>query len=177
MWGQIMINKVTLGRNEVLALAKVMYEVKGNSLKEIGEVFGVSHNAVKKWKQREGWADRKSKLPEVVEITRQKFLDTMAQKGMPPERAADLLIQGMTEPMTGQILAEPDKKGGQVEVLHPGTADYKARQKHLHDYLVLAGLIGNNGNGMQVNNSADGTVNIQVNIPTKEGESREDYSA
>ena len=156
----------SIGRTELLAVAKAMWEVQGLSARIIAENCGVSVGSIEKWKVKYNWMKKGNDADKVENLTRLKFMDLLSEQGMPPERAAKLLVEGMTKPQQDQII-DIDPKTKKPKVLFKGTPDYKARHKYHHDYLVMTGLIGNN-KSLEVNNNGEGSVNIMVNLPPKD---------
>lgn len=163
------VNNLQISRASAVTVAKLMYEIEGVSLPKIATNVGVSLNCVKKWKNKDNWLAKGVKAPEVAELTRQRFTNMLAEAGMPPEKAAALLVAGMTTPMKDQVI-EPDtnKKTGKttMKTLSEGVPDHGIRHKYHHDYMLAVGMIGNNSS-LQVNNQGTGSVNVQVNLPAK----------
>lgn len=170
------VKKLNIDRNQIIATAQAMHEVRGTSLAEISKIIGVSKTSIQKWKTKYQWKSKKADLPKVIDLTRQTFIEGMAKEGMPPEKALKLMVKGMTEPKTDQIVekqVERNKKGDLISkeyrVAFEGFADEGIRHKYHHDYMLAAGLIGNS-KGLEINNNGEGSVNIQVNLAAKKGE-------
>jgi len=162
------IKTIKLDRNEVIATAQAIYEVRGTSLEKISKMLGVHVETVKKWKRKGVWKDREAELPKVLELTRQKTIEMFAKQGMPPERAVDLMIEGMEDQQV-EIVNEVDDSGKSHKVaktVFEGHKSYKTRHKFQHDYHLLTGQIGGSGK-VELNNNGTGTVNVMVNLPEK----------
>jgi len=158
------VTKVQLKTN-----AQLMYEIKGMTLTDIGKALGITRVTLGKWKKKGGWKERGEDLPEVVEMTRQKTIEMFAEQGMPPERAAGLMIEGMTQPREGRVVEQKfDRKQGKIvdKVAFKGHKDFKVRHKFQHDYMLMTGQIGGSSK-MELNNNGTGTVNVMVNLPEK----------
>jgi len=166
--------KILMSLAQAREIARTMWEVQGLSMPKIAELMGKSTGAIEKWSRVMAWP-LKSELKKrgnsnevkVREMTREKTIQLLADRGMPKERAIDLLIKGMTTPEL-----PPTVIPGGTDVYNnelPDTIithiDHKTRHKYLHDYFVIDGSIGNSdrdgaeGKGM--------AVNIQINIPEK----------
>jgi len=162
--GRTVGGKVLLGLEQVQNMARAMWEVQGLTVPDIARQVSKSVSAVEKWKAKQGWLKKTELAGELQELTKQKFLNQLADAGMPSERAAKLLITGMTRPRQDQI-SETDPKTGRTKMTFRGNPDYKTRHKYLHDYLLVAGVAGSPER--QAGPGQGGSINIQVNIPEK----------
>ena len=163
------LGKVLMSLDQAREVARNMWEIQGLTMSQIAKVMGKSLGAIEKWGRVMDWM-KKSDLKENVgaevrELTRKKFLDQLAEAGLPSERITELFVEGLTTPMQGEIV-ELDSKTKKYKVAHPGTPDHKTRHKYHHDYMIAAGLIGN-GTEQARGPGQGGSINIQVNIPEK----------
>ena len=158
------LKKVEMSKLEAVSYAQMLYEMKGVSLVKIAQSMGITRKTVTKWRDKHKWLEKGKEIQKVTSLTRDKFMNHLSDLGMPPEKAAKLLVEGMTKPMQDQVIGTD--KDGKATTLYKGNKDYKARHKFHHDYLVMTGLLGNNKT-LEVNNNGEGSVNIQVNLPSK----------
>lgn len=164
------MGKVLISLEQAKEIGRAMWEVQGLTMPQIGAALGKSLGAIEKWSRQEGWA-KKSDLRkagmggEVRELTRQKFLDHLAEAGMPPERAAQIMVQGMTEPSVTKTELSKNSDGEIVENVVV-QKDHKVIHKYLHDYLLAADAIGGTPSS-STPAGGHGSINIQVNIPEK----------
>jgi hypothetical protein len=161
------MGKVLISLEQAMEIARNMWEIQGLTIPQIADSLGKSVSAVEKWKVKEGWLKKSEMVGEVRELTRKKFLDQLAEAGLPSERITQLFIEGLTQPMQGEIV-EYDEEQKQYVTKHEGRPDFKTRHKYHHDLMIAQGLIGNN----QEKGGAGGpgglsSINIQVNIPQK----------
>jgi transposase len=168
--------KVLLPLAQARKVARVMWEVEGYTMPQIAEIMCKSLSAVEKWSRVMKWRSKReikesgNRGPSaVLELTRQKTIELLAERGMPPERAIDILIQGMTTPeLTPEVIeGEEDVFGTkkQVVVRRP---DHKTIHKFLHDYFVIKGDIGNGSEGQGTSGGKGPmNINVQVNLPGK----------
>ena len=151
--------------------AKFLREVKGYTWIKLSEEIGVPTRTLQIWGEKECWGKKGSEAKQIEDYTRQKFLELTAANGMPKAKAAQLLIEGMTEPAIEK--EEPaiiDSKGKVLQSAKVTKApDYTTRHKYQKDYWVLAGLYSTSAGGTaNIDARGAGTVNIQVNIPEKQ---------
>lgn len=161
-----MPGKVLMSLEQAMNIAKAMWEVQGLTIPQIAGNMSKSVSAIEKWKVKKGWLKKTERGEELRELTRSKFLDQLAQAGMPSERVAKLMVEGMTTPMSGQVVAPDPNDSSKMIVVHDGFADHKTRHKYQHDYLVMAGVMSHQEKSQ--GSGFNGTVNVQVNIPTKD---------
>lgn len=163
------VGKVLMSLDQAREVARNMWEIQGLTMRQIAKVMGKSLGAIEKWGRVMDWmkkADLKENVGvEVRELTRKKFLDQLAEAGLPSERITELFIEGLTKPMADQVV-ELDPKTKEYKTVHKGNPDYKTRHKYHHDYMIAAGLIGNPQDQVR-GPGQGGSINIQVNIPEK----------
>lgn len=167
--------KVLMTLPQAREIGRMMWEVQGLTMPQIALSMGKSTSAIEKWSRVMNWK-KKSELKKegntgglaVREMTRQKFLDILSDRGMPPEKAIDILVKGMTEPELEPTILEGGKDVFDQQL--PDTIirhkDHKTIHKYLHDYFIIGGAIGNpdkDSGGLK----GLGSINIQVNIPVK----------
>ena len=155
----------TIDKTQAKATAKAMFEIQGLSHDEISLKTGFSKSIIKQWSYKEKWMENRALLvPKVEELTRQKFLELASAQGLPPERAISALIEGLTQANKDYVVGE---KNGKIETLFEGKPDFAVRQKYLNTYMQVSGLIGNNVGNSGINVNGEGTVNVQINMPSK----------
>lgn len=140
-------------------VARLMWTVEGKTLPEIALKVGKGLRTIEKWRSLGGWSKDGRGALKVRELTQKNFIEELARQGMDSQRMAELLIEGMTVPMKDNALIS--NKG---VTLKAATPDYKTRHSYQKDALGIAGVLGNAENA---SGEFKGSINIQVNIPTK----------
>lgn len=144
-------------------IARCMYEIEGLNLTQIEGEIGVTSKTLGEWKQKEQWLVKGAESDKVEYLTREIFVKKLIERGMPVDRAIDLLIEGMTKPSHDVVagLDENDKP-----VVH-STPDYKVRQTYQKDFWKMTGMMDTlNKDGFGIHAGKGGTVNVQVNLPS-----------
>lgn len=140
-------------------VARLMWTVEGKTLPQIALKMGKGLRTIEKWRSLGGWSKDGKGALKVRELTQKNFIEELARQGMDSQRMAELLIEGMTVPMKDNALIS-----NTGAVLKKATPDYKTRHSYQRDALGIAGVLGNSENA---SGEFKGSINIQVNIPTK----------
>lgn len=148
-------------------IARAMYEVEGQSVREISEELGIGKHAVLNWKKKEVWKKKGADIEKVQYLTTQNFMERMAERGVPPEKALDLLADGMLNPSTDEIIGLDEDKKPIIQ----STKDYNTMHKYQKDYWKMARMLDGPAKGVGgITAGEGGVVNVQVNIPALEDE-------
>jgi hypothetical protein len=142
-----------------------MYEIEGKTFEKIANEIGTGSSTILSWAKKENWLAKGAESGAVAKFTRDKFVESMAKRGMPSERAMDLLIDGMQNPEIVSVIGiDADDKP--IESKKP---DYNTRHKYQKDYWKMAGMMDKPGDSLGgITAGEGGTVNVMVNLPALE---------
>jgi len=146
--------------------AKYLFEFDGKSLRVVAKETGVNFKTIDAWKTKYGWKDKGEYGMELVQYTRNMYLEGVAKAGLPPEEAFKAQVDGIKKPMRHEVVGS-DSDGKPIVKKVP---DYAVRNKYLKDHWTMAGVMGSFGRGGP-DLEGGNTINIQINLPgTKDEE-------
>ena len=146
-------------------IAQAMYEIEGMSSREISEELGIGKNTVLNWKRKELWKKRGADVALVNQLTRQNFLEKIAKQGMPTEKALQVLIDGMNNPNTEEVIGVD----GDGKAIVRTTPDHATIHKYMKEFFKMAGMMDAPGKDTNSFTAGEGGVlNVQVNLPALE---------